>query len=194
MWTSRSEDLPDRPGRRLVVEVGSRPATVAEVLQAWQDDEVFCSFFNALLAHSPFAAFRWETPSASVESASRPFECVLLDDPDLARLADPNSFAEQFRRSKGDVVSFANLGGDAILVVPRSVADPSAYGHLGAFVRLAPERQRLALWRSVGEALRKRLSKKPVWLSTAGAGVPWLHVRLDDRPKYYGYRPYRQPS
>ena len=31
----------------------------------------------------------------------------------------------------------------------------------------------------------------PVWVSTAGAGVSWLHVRLDDRPKYYGYQPYR---
>jgi hypothetical protein len=31
----------------------------------------------------------------------------------------------------------------------------------------------------------------PEWLSTAGAGVSWLHVRLDDRPKYYGYAPYR---
>jgi hypothetical protein len=29
------------------------------------------------------------------------------------------------------------------------------------------------------------------WLSTAGMGVPWLHVRLDDRPKDYGHRPYR---
>jgi hypothetical protein len=30
-----------------------------------------------------------------------------------------------------------------------------------------------------------------VWLSTAGAGVPWLHVRLDDAPKYYGHAAYR---
>jgi hypothetical protein len=36
--------------------------------------------------------------------------------------------------------------------------------------------------------------RKPVWLSTAGAGVSWLHVRLDDRPKYYGYRPYQEAS
>jgi hypothetical protein len=194
MWTSRSEDLPDRRGRRLVIEVGSRPATVAEVLQAWQDDEVFGSFFNALLADSPFSAFRWETPAASVESASRPFECVLLDDPNLARPSDPNSFSEQFRLSTDEVVSFANLGGDATLVVPRPIADPSAYGHLAAFVRLAPQRQRLALWRAVGEVMQNRLSKKPVWLSTAGAGVPWLHVRIDDRPKYYGHWPYRQSS
>jgi hypothetical protein len=35
-----------------------------------------------------------------------------------------------------------------------------------------------------------RVSTTPVWLSTAGAGVAWLHVRLDDRPKYYSHRPY----
>jgi hypothetical protein len=85
-----------------------------------------------------------------------------------------------------------NLGGDAILIVPCPVAEPSAYGHLAAFVRLAPERQRQALWQSVGEAMARRVGARPVWLSTAGAGVSWLHVRLDDRPKYYGYGPYRQ--
>jgi hypothetical protein len=36
-----------------------------------------------------------------------------------------------------------------------------------------------------------RLGAKPVWLSTAGGGVSWLHVRLDDQPKYYGFEPYR---
>jgi hypothetical protein len=30
--------------------------------------------------------------------------------------------------------------------------------------------------------------------STAGAGVSWLHVRLDDRPKYNGYAPYREAA
>ena len=43
------------------------------------------------------------------------------------------------------MVSFANRGGDAILVVPCPLVEPSAYGHLAAFVRLAPERQRQAL-------------------------------------------------
>jgi hypothetical protein len=37
----------------------------------------------------------------------------------------------------------------------------------------------------------RRMSAKPVWLSTAGAGVSWLHVRLDDQPKYYGFALYR---
>ena len=72
------------------------------------------------------------------------------------------------------------------------VVEPLAYGHLAAFVRLAPEQQRQSLWQAVGEAMSRRICTKPVWLSTAGAGVSWLHVRLDDRPKYYGFGPYRQ--
>jgi hypothetical protein len=90
------------------------------------------------------------------------------------------------------VVAFANLRGDALLVVPCPAGDAGAYGHLAAFVREAPEAQRDALWREVGEAMARRVGARPVWLSTAGAGVSWLHVRLDDRPKYYGHEPYRR--
>ena len=67
---------------------------------------------------------------------------------------------------------------------------PSAYGHVAAFVRHAPEAQRQSLWQAVGDAMARRISAKPVWLSTAGGGISWLHVRLDDRPKYYAFAPY----
>ncbi len=29
------------------------------------------------------------------------------------------------------------------------------------------------------------------WLNTEGGGVAWLHVRIDQRPKYYHYAPYK---
>jgi hypothetical protein len=58
-------------------------------------------------------------------------------------------------------------------------------------VRGAPESQKHALWALVGKMMEQRMGSSPVWLSTAGAGVPWLHVRLDERPKYYGFGPYR---
>ncbi len=80
------------------------------------------------------------------------------------------------------------------MVVPRPLAADSAYGHLSAFVRGAPEAQRAELWKVVGATMQKRISDRAVWLSTAGAGVPWLHVRLDDRPKYYHHGPYRQTA
>ena len=67
-----------------------------------------------------------------------------------------------------------------------------AYGHLAAFVREAPREQVHALWARVGELVLERVSNVPLWLSTAGGGVAWLHVRLDSRPKYYTHAPYRR--
>ena len=191
MWTARSTPLSNRRGLRFAVEFDSRPATVDEVLRGWQGDAGFRSLFNALLADAPFAEFRWETPAVTTATLARPFEFVLLGSPGLARAPDPEAFAEHFTGTDDEVAVFPNLGGDAILVVPRPVVEPSAYGHLAAFVRLAPESQRQALWQAIGKAMTRRIGAKPVWLSTAGAGVPWLHVRLDDRPKYYGFGPYR---
>jgi hypothetical protein len=194
LWTARSEELNDARGARFALALDSRPATFADVLSGWQGDAGFRSLFNALLADTPYVAFRWETPPVTAATVTRPFECVVLDSLGLARRPEPEAFAEHFSGIEEDVVSFANLGGDAILIVPYPVAEPSAYGHLASFVRLAPERQRQALWRSVGETMARRVGAKPVWLSTAGAGVSWLHMRLDDRPKYYGYGPYRQDA
>jgi hypothetical protein len=192
MWTTRSEDLPGGRGLRFVVELDSRSASFAEILCGWREDAEFRALFNELLANAPYTAFRWETPAVTAATLSRPFEFVLLDSPGLAQRPDRKAFAEHFAGAGVGVVVFPNLGGDAILVVPCPVVAPSAYGHLAAFVRHAPEEQRHALWQAVGEAMARRVGTEPVWLSTAGAGVSWLHVRLDDRPKYYGFGPYRQ--
>jgi hypothetical protein len=189
MWTFPGERLSRGVCRFAALRDGQSVA-FAEAVRGWQADAEFRAAFNAALAGAPFSAFRWETPGATAATAARPFEFVLLDDPYLERATDAEAFAEHFRAGEG-VLCFANLRGDATLVVPCPVADHSAYGHLAAFVRSAPESQRDALWRAVGEAMARRLGTKPVWLSTAGAGVSWLHVRLDDRPKYYGHEPYR---
>jgi hypothetical protein len=195
MWTARSEALADTRGLRFAVELDGRPTAYADVLRAWQGDAGFRTLFNTLLAGAPYTAFRWETPPVTSTMAARPFEFVLLDDPGLERRPEPEAFAEYFGAGAGTgVVQFRNHGGDAILIVPCPVAEPSAYSHLAAFVRHAPEVQRHALWQSVGGAMARRVGSKPVWLSTAGAGVSWLHVRLDDRPKYYGFGPYRQSA
>ncbi len=192
MWSARSEELVHACGLRFAIALDSRPAAVAEVIRAWQGDAGFRSQFNALLADAPYTAFRWETPPVTASTMNQPFEFVLLDSPGLARRPDPEVFAEHFAGAEAGIAAFPNLGGDAIMVVPCPVAATSAYGHLAAFVRHAPELQRHALWQSVGEAMGRRVGAEPVWLSTAGAGVSWLHVRLDDRPKYYGFAPYRQ--
>ncbi len=186
MWSARKKALAG--GLWFAIDRESRPASFEEVIEACQCDS------DSLLSRVQFAAFRWETPAVTAATVSRPFEFVVLHSHGLARKPDPEAFAKYFRETSAQVATFSNLGGDAILVAPCPITDQSIYGHLASFVRLAPRDQRHALWQAVGAAMAQRLSPQPVWLNTAGAGVPWLHVRLDDRPKYYAFAAYRSPS
>ena len=117
-----------------------------------------------------------------------------MDSPQLAKVRpNPSAFERYFQSTNENdgIVTFENLGKDAVLVAPSPRAPLSAYPHLAAFVRNAPESQKQALWQRVGETLERCLSQRPLWLSTSGLGVYWLHVRLDSYPKYYTHRPYR---
>ncbi len=193
MWTTQIHDG-EHPGTtRFTMSRGSESLSYADVIRVLQEDEAFRFSFNGALSDASFSAFRWETRPVTLATSSRPFEFVLIDSPRLARKQDPEAFREHFERQPDrDVLIFPNLGGDAVMVVPRPLVTAPVYGHLAAFVRGAPEHQRDALWHAVGDAMAERVNAEDVWLSTAGAGVPWLHVRLDDRPKYYDYEPYLQ--
>src|SRR5262249_53632010 len=150
-------------------------------------------FFTASICQSPFEAFFWETPPVTKQRLDRAFEFVLVEGGPLSRLRpDPSAFAAQFSsRPSEEVLTFPNLGGDAILVVPAPLAAQDCYTHLAKFLRQAPRSQVDAFWRSTGQAMEDRISSAPTWLSTAGMGVSWLHLRLDSRPKYYRYEPYK---
>jgi len=171
-------------------------ASTRTALELCRDDESFRSDLIRALARSPLAAFFWETPPMTVSTVERPFEFVLTDARGLAGASpEIDAFREHFARDEdGDgVVAFDNLGGDATLVVPCPLASPDAYAHLAAFVRKAPATQVHALFRRLATEALARLSDRPLWLSTAGMGVYWLHVRLDARPKYYRHAPYKTP-
>lgn len=108
---------------------------------------------------------------------------------------DPESFLTVLQAAGASdlVASFPNMGGDAILVVPKPQVGRVGYGHLGTFLRAAPEKQQHALLETLGRAVEVCLRRpgSRLWISTAGLGVPWLHIRLDSRPKYYKHQPYR---
>lgn len=168
------------------------PATVQAVLHALRDDDAFREAWNDALAAVEFQAFRWETPRLTTASLDDPFEAVVVDDPGLQRRQQASAFAEHFEADPtADVVVMPNLRGDATLIVPAPAVERTCYCHLASFVRGAPAGQRAALWRRTAEATLARVGERPVWLSTAGGGVPWLHVRLDNRPKYYAHAAYR---
>jgi hypothetical protein len=191
-WTSTHERLsPSRAARRTVGDA-SGPLSSGAVLRLLAESPEFRAWFTAMLLEDAPAAFRWETPALSLGTLSRPFECVLIDDPRLQRTAEPLAFATYFqgRHAETYALSVPNLGRTSELIVPRGIASSETYVHLASFLRGAPPSQIDALWRCAAETVLRNLSDRPLWLSTAGAGVAWLHVRVDRVPKYYWHRPY----
>lgn len=194
MWHTQAPTESNGRIVKLLFRDASGPLRFSNVLEQLRDNRDFRAYFIDQLNAVPFDAYRWETPAVTEINIDREFECVVLNAPGLGKNPDVSAFSQYFRtHAIDDVAVFPNLGGDAILVVPCPVITETAYGHLAAFHRLAPGHQKHSLWQRVGETMLQYVGEKPVWLNTAGGGVSWLHVRLDSRPKYYGYTPYKSP-
>ena len=196
MWSCVTETRDGGRGQLVSIYRNGAPASYDQVLRSWQTDESFCGFFIDMLASLPYTAYRWETPPVTTSTVGRTFEFVVLDCPGLDRPVDVRAFQNQFHaaRDSQEVVAFPNLGNDAMLVVPLPTGDPSTYTHLAEFIRRGSDHQKHELWQAVGHSMGARLGSRPLWLSTAGMGISWLHIRLDSRPKYYGHRPYREAA
>jgi len=192
MWQSIINSLETDLGQQVTLWQDDDPLSYQTVIHLWQQEPTFRQFFGETLAAAPFTAYFWETPPVTQATLSQIFEFVLIPSSALAQIrADPRAFQEHFDSAEVGVVTFANLGGDALLVAPTPLGDLAAYAHLATFMRQALPQQQQALWQRVGTVLAERVSDRPLWLSTSGLGVPWLHLRLDTRPKYYSYGPYR---
>ncbi len=194
MWEFQSERIPS--GTRIEIADALGRMSFRQVFEHLEDNLAFSDWYTSLLAAADSTAFFWEHPPFTSDTFDDPAEFVLIDAPSLARLdPDPRPFESHFANvGDVDVVEFENLGRDAHLIVPCPIGPAHAYPHLAAFVRQAPATQVRSLWRHVAVATRERLDRQPIWLSTAGLGVSWLHLRLDSAPKYYNFGPYRNST
>jgi len=193
-WQVVEDEAGPEHARRYRITRGQTVLSWRELLELLNTRDDFRHFFCRLLRRIPFEAYYWETPPVTSESQGLGFEFVAVDAPALARLnPDPMPFRGQFDAAAPhqEVIVFDNLGGDALLVAPVGIGPTDAYAHLAAFMHHAPHSQQQHFWQTAAAALRTRLGESPIWLSTAGLGVAWLHLRLDTRPKYYSYAPYR---
>lgn len=200
------KDAKKRPFQKYKALLGDdgEPASVqqwATILAAANDDDPAIVLLNKAIASSPYQAVFFETPPVVGDSAlSQQFQFVLVDAPQLHNAAsenpDANTFATHMQTvdSENGVV-FSNLGRDAILIAPKPLAEgKKCYSHLAPFVRTAPAGQVAAVWKMAAQAYLEHFSQrkqKPVWFSTSGLGIYWLHFRLDSVPKYYTYEPYK---
>ena len=117
-----------------------------------------------------------------------------------SRAADPTSFQSRFGRTKSArALSFDKFwqSGTWCQVGSASASKKwwfhtlSHYGHLAVFLRgvsngFVPLEQGIAVWSKLSQAIKKELrSHDTVWISTDGRGFPWLHLRIDQTPKYF---------
>ncbi len=160
-------------------------------IQQLKNSERFVRSYVQALQDSPYPAFFWEVKPIKLQDIDQAFEYVLVHSDSLPGIiANSNSFKDYFGADEA-VVSFPNLSGDALLVVPTQLSDESNYNHLATFVRNAPHTQVVNFWQKVAVEYEKLIGVETKWLSTAGLGVYWLHVRIDSRPKYYRHGAYR---
>lgn len=174
-------------------------------LMSTTDQSHHAKGISKIIQDSNFKAVFFETKGVSSSNFDqKQFEFVLLNAPSLYSFAesrpDPAAFEEHMEdcRCGGDTgCQFANLGGDAMLIAPCQLPfiEDRVYSHLAAFVANAPDTQVAEVWKRASTAYYTMLqtrqpADKPVWFSTSGTGIAWLHFRLDDRPKYYQYRPF----
>jgi len=162
MWTGHFNKV-DPQTTKAALSGNSGVLSFRAVIELWCNNAEFREYFATFVSESPLDVFFWETPPVTVRTLDRPFEFVLVQAASLSRLQpDPSPFKSHFssRRSE-EVLTFPNLGGDAILMVPAPLANENCYTHLGRFLRAAPQAQVDALWRSVGLARQKRISSVP---------------------------------
>ena len=191
MWEARVGEVSS--GMRFQIAKGDTGLSFRELFSLLEHDPGFADWYTRILAGCAFPAFFWEHPAFSTERFDQEAEFVLIEAPSLAGLdPEPAPFESRFASEPdADVIAFPNLGGDALLIVPCPVGPLEAYPHLAAFLRHAPVSQVRSLWRQAAVAVRENLGRDRRWLSTAGLGVSWLHLRLDSSPKYYQFGPYR---
>lgn len=181
-----------------------------ELLDSFEFQNALSETIISFTQRSKVGAIFFECIPVNTETYSiRPFEFILLPAPTLARrYVDSTPFQDQFSRlipplSENPVISFENLGKDATLVVPGPPkglrTDLQYCTHLASFLASAEIEHRSALWRKLGCVFHQLMSQleesndaRPIWLSTSGLGVSWLHIRIDKiQAKYYNHHPYK---
>ena len=192
MWIHDVQTTMQGRAHRIAISSQDGPVSFHEATCLLEQNHEFREYLTQLLARNEAVAFRWETPPVTLKTVARPFEFVLTNDPYLEMRPDPQTFRGYFTQQNKEaaVLAIRNLSNTASLVVPRQLNEAENYTHFARFLRGAPPAQVHALWQCVAQTATRRLSAAPQWMSTAGTGVAWLHVRIENTPKYYVYRPY----
>jgi len=137
--------------------------------------------------------FFYET-KVCTKNLDTPYEAKYIPDSRLENLeSDPSSFNRHIQSSISKYVTkFPNLAGDSILIIPIPKKGKH-YSTIKDFIDNASITQQIAFWRYVSKSIKEILEKnEKIYVSTHGLGVPYFHLRLDTRPKYYQTQEYKK--
>jgi len=183
------------------------PVMYGEFLKKLQSRDIdYIDDFNKVLKDgSPeFDAYFFETPGTTQEtSENQQFEFILKKT-SFDRFTNRQTYMDYFGECKINdenspnlSTDFLNLSGDSKLIAPcppfkNERKFDKYYDHLAAFSRNVEDEKVHDLWSRTGNQMIKRLGNgKKQWLSTNGGAVAWLHIRIDPKPKYYTFFPYK---
>ena len=131
-------------------------------------------------------AFFWETSPITLndtECKQHFIESEQLDGMSQNYIA----FIDKIKKSKNKfVTSFYNKSGDTLLVIPMPKRNKN-YATLKDFIDNAHVTQQIAFWKEVSRKAKlwRNSYGTPMWISTHGTGVPYLHVRISSNRKYH---------
>lgn len=128
--------------------------------------------------------FFYET---SISGPGEPYDEVFIQNSKLDELEQSyDAFSKHIANSKNKyVTNFLSIDGTAMLLIPKPIDDYN-YTTMKDFIDNAPEDQRVMFWKLAALIIRKEWAKgKKVYVSTHGLGVPYFHLRIEEKPKYY---------
>ncbi len=136
----------------------------------------------------------WEHPKLTQDNCNSDYEVTIIPtDAFENRVSNFNPFKDKFQVTDS-VVVFPNLRKDSLLIVPnKDQGGNQNFITLRRFLHAASNVIIFKFWKTVGETMIEQITKntKYCYLSTHGLGVLWLHIRIDQKPKYYQTKRYR---
>ncbi len=175
------------------IKHGNKSLTYNQVLDYWETDIGFADFYISIFRKCGYYSYVWESPPLSSTSLDQEYEFVIINAPISSDNPDSKTYKPYFSLKENDgIVCFPNLGNDALLIVPSPVRKYSNYSNLANFFKEATREQQRSIWKVTARKIKENLSDKPTWVSVAGGGISWLHIRLDTIPKYYRYLKYTE--
>lgn len=191
-------EITDQYHKFRVIDNNSVELTYMQIFKLSKCDE-FCNNFINIFENIYFDFYFFEVKPIKYHCIhNESFEFV-VSYPSVPFLgsADYSCFKEYgIVKNDNSIIHFHNKSGDCLLICPTYNCnyEKKNYAHIGLFMKSKNNEQKIQLIQTMLITYYNQLKETPnkfKWLSTHGLGVPWLHVRIDNSPKYIAFEEYR---